>query len=64
MRLFFAIGCILLVYTWLSLLPALCWSDIGRNAAMALTIWFLFAQVVVFRLLWRWLRPLMRRVGL
>lgn len=60
-RLFFAIGCVLAAYTWLTLLPDLWFSNIARNAAAALTLWFLLAQAVAFRWLWRWLGPLMRR---
>lgn len=59
-RLFFAVGCILLAYSWLTLMPALWWSDISRNTALALTIWFMIAQGVVLRWLWHWLGPLMR----
>lgn len=60
-RLFFAIGVLLAVYTALTLLPALWWSDLARTDALLLTLWLVWAQVVALRAVWRTLRPLWRR---
>ena len=60
-RLFFAIGLVLLMWNWLTVLPALWWSNIPSNAAASLTTWYMLVQGIALRWLWRWLGPYVKR---
>jgi hypothetical protein len=44
-HLFFAIGVILAISNWLTLLPALWWSNSSRNMAARLTLWYVLGQL-------------------